>query len=334
MGLSSSEERFSKWRWKMTRYTFLVLAALMLWSSVPAPLYGFGPATHAYLARQVGDQQGPASLPEIYGAVLPDVFNLVFGDTYQTELATRTHYEFMKLVEQAQSAEDKALAFGFASHNESWGADWTAHISSTADPNDGYVIAKADELAALLAPKVRLFLLFSGVPNSSAVVEEVLPLVAHSAVETAIDLLIAQNEDPDIGERLVWAARTRGWSAPLLLGKAYAADLAAMAGTTEAVAAPLIIAAESEFRLQVESYGAALSEEDPLDALTQQGAEIAKLLLAAEQGIILDIPADLMKEILNAALDVVRDDYAAQLAATVTRVRQELESHGIARPAQ
>jgi hypothetical protein len=31
---------------------------------------------------------------------------------------------------------------------------------------------------------------------------------------------------------------------------------------------------------------------------------------------------------------VVRDDYAAQLAATVTRVRQELESHGIARPAQ
>jgi hypothetical protein len=317
----------------MTRYTLFVLAVLMLWWSVPAPLYGFGLATHAYIAREAGDQQGPASLPEIYGAVLPDVFNLVFGDTYQTQLATQTHLEFMKLIEQAQSAQDKALAFGFASHNESWGADWTAHISSTADPNDGYVTAKADDLAALLAPKVRLFLLFSGVPNSSTVVKDVLPLVAHSAVETAIDLLVAQNEDPDIGERLAWAARTRGWAAPLLLGKAYAADLAATAGTTEAVAAPLIIAAESEFRLQVESYGAVLSQADPVDALTQQGAELARLLLAAEQGIIVDIPPDLMKEIVDAALDAVKDDYAAELAATVTRIRQELESHGIASPA-
>jgi hypothetical protein len=317
----------------MTRYTFLVLAVLMLGWSVPAPLYGFGPATHAYIAREVGDQQGPACLPEIYGAVLPDVFNTIFGDTYQTELATQTHLEFMKLIEQAQSGSDKALAFGFAGHNELWGADWTAHISSTADPNNGYVTAKADELAAILEPQVRLFLLFSGVPNSNTVVKEVLPLVAHSAIETAIDLLVAQNEDPDIGQRLVWAARTQGWSAPLLLSKAYAVDLATAAGTTEAVAAPLIIAAESEFRHEIESYGAALSQEDAVDALTQQGAELAKLLLAAEQGITLDIPADLMKEIVDAALDVVKDDYAAELATTVTRVRQELESHGIARPA-
>jgi hypothetical protein len=99
------------------------------------------------------------------------------------------------------------------------------------------------------------------------------------------------------------------------------------------VAAPLIIAAESEFTFQIESYGIALSKEDPVDALAQQGAELAKQLLAAKQGIIVDVPVDLMTQILEAAIDVVKNDYAAELAATVTYVRQELESHAIPTPA-
>ncbi len=317
----------------MTRYILLVVTALVLVWSVPAPLYGWGSATHAYIVREVGDKQGSASLQEIYGALLPDAFNVMFGDSYQGQLWTQTHYEFMKLVEKAQSTNDKAVAYGFASHNESWGADQTAHISSTIHPNNGYVTGKRDELAAILEPQVKLFLLFSGVPNANTVVKEMLPMVADSAIETAIDLLVARTEDPDIGERLVLAARTRGWSAPILLNKAYAADFATSAGTTEAVAAPLIIAAESEFRHQIELYGAALSQEDPVDALAEQGTELAKLLLAAEQGIIIDIPVDLMKEIVNTAINVVKDDYAAELAATITRVRQEMESHGVARPA-
>jgi len=317
----------------MTRYALLVSAVLMLLWSVPAPLYGWGSATHAYIAREVGEKQGSTSLQEIYGALLPDAFNMMFGDPYQGQLWTQTHYEFMKLVEKAESKTDKAVAYGFASHNEAWGADGTAHISSITHPDTGYVIGKRDELAAILEPQVRLFLLFSGVPNATTVVKEVLPIVADSAIETAIDLLICQNEDPDIGERLVLAARARGWSAPILLSKAYAADFASTAGTTEAVAAPLIIAAESEFRDQIESYGTALTQDNPVDALSEQGAELAKLLLAAEQGIIVDIPVDLMKQIVNAAIDVVKDDYGAELAATVSRVRQELESHAITSPA-
>jgi hypothetical protein len=154
--------------------------------------------------------------------------------------------------------------------------------------------------------------------------------VAHTAIETAIDLLVCQKEDPDLGQRLVWAARTQGWSAPILLCKAYGADLATAAGITEAAADPLIIAAESEFRHQIELYGTALSQESPVDALAEQGVELAKQLLAAQQGTIVDIPADLMTQILNAAIDAVKDDYAAELAAAVTQVRKELESHGVA----
>jgi hypothetical protein len=315
----------------MTRHALLVGAALMLLWSVPAPLYGYGSATHAYIAREVGNKQGPTSLQEIYGALLPDLFNVTFGDPYQDQLWTLTHYEFMKLVEKAGSENDKALAYGFASHNEAWGADRTAHISSIGHPDSGYVMRKSDELAATLEPQVRLFLLFSGVPSANAVVDEVLPTVAHTAIETAIDLLVCQKEDPDIGQRLLLAAQTRGWSAPILLCIAYAADLAATAGTTEAVAAPLIIAAESEFRFQIELYGTALSQENPVDALAQQGADLAKQLLAAKQGIIVDVPVDLMKEIMNAAIDAVKNDYAAELAATVTHVRHELASHGVAK---
>jgi hypothetical protein len=317
----------------MTRRALLVTVAFVFLSSVSAPLYGWGSATHAYIAREVGDKQGSATLQEIYGALLPDVFNVMFGDPYQEQLWTLTHYEFTQLVDRAESANDKALAFGFASHNEAWGADRTAHISAIGHPDSGYVVRKSDELAATLGPQVRLFLLFSGVPNPSTVMDEVLPAVAHAAIETAVDLLVCQNQDPAIGQRLVLAARTRGWSAPILLCKAYAVDLAATAGTTEAVAAPLIIAAESEFRLQIELYGTALSQQNPIDALTQQGAELAKQLLAAKQGIIVDIPTDLMKQILDAATDAVKDDYAAELVATITQVRQELQSHGVASPA-
>jgi len=295
------------------------------------PVYGWGSATHAYIAHQIGEQQGSSNLTEIYGAVLPDAFNVMFGDPYQGELWTETHYEFMKLVDEAETESDKALAYGFANHNEAWGADQTAHISALDDPSQGYVIRKQNELAATVEPQVKLFLLFSGVSNANEVIDEVLPTVAHAAIETAVDLLICQNEDPEIGQRLLLAARTRGWSAPVLLCKAYAAGFAETAGTTEAVAAPLIIAAENEFRYPMELYGTALTEEDPVTALAEQGADLAKLVVAAELGIIVDIPVDLMTEMLDSATELVQDDYAVELAATITYVRAELESHGVTR---
>jgi len=302
---------------------------VLLWS-VPAPLYGWGSATHAYIAGQLSDKPGSTNLQEIYGALLPDVFNVMLGEPYQDDLWTQTHDQFMKLIESAASQRDKALAYGFASHNEAWGADRTAHISSITHPNAGYVTGKRDELVAILEPQVKLFLMFSGVPNASEVVKDMLPMIADSAIETAVDLLVCESQDPGLGERLVLAARGRGLSAPILLNKGYAADFAATAGVTEAVATSLIVETETEFRRQMELYGTALAQEDPMDSLAQQAAELARLLLAAEQGLVVDIPADLMKQILEEAIDVVKDDYAAELTATIARVRQELQSHGVA----
>ena len=55
---------------------------------------------------------------------------------------------------------------------------------------------------------------------------------------------------------------------------------------------PLIVAAEDEFRGQIELYGSVLAQEDPLDALAEQAADLAGQLLAAQQGLVVDVPAD------------------------------------------
>ena len=156
-----------------------------LWS-MGAPLYGWGSATHAYIASQLSDNPGAASLQQMYGAVLPDVFNLMLGEPFQGPLCTQTHEQFVKVVENAATERDRAVAYGFASHNEAWGADRTAHISSVTHPETGYVTGKRDQLVAALEPQVKLFLIFSGVPNASAVVKDILPMVADSAIETAV----------------------------------------------------------------------------------------------------------------------------------------------------
>jgi hypothetical protein len=82
-------------------YALLVGVAVVFLPIVSGPLYGWGSATHAHIAREV-----------------------------------------------TESEHDKALAFGFASHNEAWGADRTAHIGTKHHPDSGYVIHRQNELAA------------------------------------------------------------------------------------------------------------------------------------------------------------------------------------------
>lgn len=315
----------------MKRFALLVITGLVFALNVSSPVYGWGSATHAYIVhRTVG--KGSADMQAIYGSVLADVFNTMVADPYRDPLWVLTHYDFQKFVDQAQSPNDKALAYGFASHNESWGADKTAHISSVGLAQSGYVIHKSQELAAVLMPSVRLFLLANGVSNPDEVLDLALPTVAHTAIETAVDLLLCRNEDPDLGQRLVLAAQTRGWAAPILLCKAYAGDVAATAGVPESVASALIVGAENEFRLQMQVYGAAFCKEDPVQALAEQGVELSKQILASAQGGVIDVPVDLMKQILTAAVDVVKGDYAAEVEATLTQVRKELELHAFAEP--
>jgi len=285
-----------------------------------APVSGYGAATHAYMARELGDDYGFVNLQEMYGAVLPDMFNLMFDAPYQDYLWNETHYEFMKLVDLGWFGGRKAMAFGFASHNEPWGAD-AAHF--------GYIADKTALLAASVEDYVAWVLLMAGAPDPDALAAEVTPIVAESAVESAIDLLIARNEDPQIGVRMLAAAAARGPFVPRLLRRAYARDLAEHEGIGVREAGEIITTAERQFRQSIELYGIILSLGDPLDPMAEQGAEIAEQLLAGRYGADIDVSPSVMAYLLEAAIDLVEADYAAEIEATITRVATELDDHGI-----
>ncbi len=283
--------------------------------------FGWGAATHTYLAKELGSQQGIMNLQEMYGAVLPDMINLMFGYSYQEYLWNETHYEFMKVVEEAKLPISKAFAYGFASHNEDWGADHTAH--------GGYVTAKTDILSPLLKIKIKDFLVAHGISPDPILLDQIASRIAHNAVESAVDLLISQNEAPYIGMQLSLAAKSRAPSIPKLLRKAYSKDFAYEAGISFREATIIIVNAERQFEEYMELYGGILMQANAMNLMAVQGAKLAELILEKEYGISVNVPPVLMKFCLNAAVIVVKNDYSDELATTLSYLEEELESHGI-----
>src|SRR4030042_2528454 len=155
----------------------------------------------------------------MYGAVTPDMFNLLFGYPNQNYLWNETHNEFMKVVDKAQLRVMKAFAYGFESHNEEYGADYSAHKHSAMGLGDGYVNVKRDILAPQLVSPLTQFLVNKGFSDSEAqfLAGQMAPIIADSAVESAIDYLVSQNEDSYGGVRMVMAAGSRSSLVPLLL---------------------------------------------------------------------------------------------------------------------
>lgn len=301
---------------KSTINFILILFVLSLSSQMA---FGFGAATHTYLAHRLGSQYGITNLHEMYGAVTPDMFNLLFGYPYQDYLWNETHYEYIKVVDKAQLRVMKAFAFGFESHNEEYGADYSAHIRSAIGLGDGYVIVKRDILAPQLVPRLKRFLMNEGFPEYEAqlLAGQLAPAIADSAVESAIDYLVSQNEDPYVGIRMVMAAGTRSSLVPLLLFRAYVWDFAQQPGITFEEAAFVIFEAEEQFRQYMMLYGGVLSHADALDMMAEEGSRLAEIILEEEYGLSLTIPPRLMKRCLLAAIRVVKDDYSAELAATL-----------------
>jgi len=297
---------------------------------VPNLAFSWGSATHAYLAKELGHEPGVMNLQEMYGSVLPDMFNLMFGYEHQDYLWTETHYQFMKVVEEAKSDESKAFAYGFASHNEDWGADLTAHISSiTANPEEGYVVTKKKILAPQLRLGIMLFLNANGIAYTPELLEEFALTIADSAIESAVDLLVSQNEDTQIGRRMQVAAKLRSPFVPMLLSRAYAKDFAGEAGIIVEEAILIIVETEEQFKEYMELYGEILTQENAVDLMAEQGAQLAELMLEERYGIIVEVPSELMKTGLLAAIDVVKNDYSEELAATLDYVKEQLENHEV-----
>ena len=307
------------------RRLITTMALLFATLSFVAPAFPWGSGFHAHLDGQLGkrvifDRQ------ERYGGMGMDVFNFMFGNpAVSSYLYDQTHNQFMKVWDAARLPMGKALAFGYVSHNDVWGADMTAHHHGlTFGQGQGYVIAKAELLKGMLAQIPE----FAALNLPDPVVME----IAHNLVEYGTDILVKRIE-PRIGEHVIFSSLARSPEFPLLLVKAYGEGLASAAGISRLEAAQLIISTEMEFRKTMIAYGQALTMEEAtaIQLVSEQMAALAAAFLAS-YGIVLPEGVDLvplLKAGIEGAMLLCAPDFSGELAATVEEVKLQLKAHGI-----
>jgi uncharacterized protein YgfB (UPF0149 family) len=313
--------------------SWTILAALVLILGLSASqAWAWGSATHTYIDDRL-NRQGPGqkNLGEMYGGVAPDVFNYLFAP-YQPYLYGQTHDDFLKVWEAAgpaRSSVKRALAYGFVSHNDLWGADVTAHHDGlTFGQGQGYVIAKAQAMKPILIAALASW----GVMLPDAVALD----LSHNFVEYGVDVLV-KNLDARVGAKMAGAALKRHPTFPPLLVQAYGDDVAATLGLSSRKAAQLILAAEKSFRKTKIYEGQALMQDDAaaINLLAEELADFAQAYLA---GFGVTLPSGVGREqivvlaenFIGLAMTMCQGDFAQELAATIVYVNQQLDTHGIA----
>jgi hypothetical protein len=284
-------------------------------------------ATHAYIEEHLYKKQGQTDsvvlYNRIYGANAIDIFNNNFTSPYlefAAYLHDTTRDNFLKVWEEAASREEKAFAYGFVGHNNTWGMDSTAHVSGvTYGRGEGYVIAKARVLAAMLGPEIEAQL--GDLPD------DVLLNVCHYLVESGVDFLV-RSLDPTIGNKLMAAAYYRSEQVPALLINAYAADFSDLAGSPEN-AAQIIATAEGGFRVTMIGYGWALTKDNALDLVADGIAKIGADYLGLPPDSAEDL-APIAKQGILAAMELCAPDFEGELRATTGWVNGNLSSERIA----
>lgn len=304
------------------------LAALL--ALAPSPAAGWNGATHAYVARELHRAHGrwhhhgggAALADRIYGANAMDLFNndfTVVGQTVQQLLHDPARDLFLSPWWAAETDAEAAFAFGFASHNNAWGADSTAHVDGlTNRGHEGWIIWKA----RLLAPGVAARL----APFGIVLPEPTLQLVSHILVEQAVDFLLVAR-DPTLPQLLVDTALARDAGVPDLLVRALANDLAPVVGSAEAAAA-LIRQDEALFRMDTLRYGTALGLPDGRLLVEQAIGDQAEAFLGLPDG-----TGAALQPVIHASIDeamgLCARDFMRELRATTGWVNGRLARHGL-----
>jgi hypothetical protein len=291
--------------------------------------YGWGSATHAYIDDRIGNKAPLRNLNEIYGGMAPDVFNYLFEHLdWLNYLYMETHYEHNIVVwRKAHTILEKAVAFGFVSHNGYYGADATAHGSydySLKEEPVGWVIAKAVNMAEILEVK-RLLTQFGLVENGEVTYAGY--ELCHTFVESAVDLLLARH-DRSLGGKISAAALARTREFPDLLVKAYAEGFAENCDLDSNSPATIIRSAETEFRKNMVSYGLALAQQPDVakELIVDQLVELAPAFLGA-YGVTIPEDTDLTElsnYLLGEAIDLVQGDYFKAVEGTISFVSDNL----------
>ena len=192
---------------------FRSIAVLLSIFALSTAGFAWAPATHAYIANQL--YEGIDPINTMFGAVAPDL-NQVLSTDQNSPFFTATHYGFQQVWDarnSVPSATAKHLAFGFVTHNELWGADHFAHITSNLYPNyvnyaypgqNGYVWVKAAQLCSLMTTQLQQG---GSVPPMAAFLLSD-PMNCHFIVEYAMDIVLKSTRDPQIAQKLLNASRS------------------------------------------------------------------------------------------------------------------------------
>jgi len=295
------------------------LLSLLTMAVCSTMAFPWGSAGHAYIdSRLFNDCRPLIQANAIYGGMVPDVFDYVFSVPCKADISNVTHTRFELIWNSVWNRPGKALAYGFVSHNDVWGADFTAHHSGiTFGATEGYVIAKAKMLmeAAPLPPEL---------PIPAELALE----LYHNFVETAVDVLIMRI-DPAIGRKITAAALLRTPLFPAVLGHAYGFMFASCFGSV-ASAAETIAAVEKEFRKSMLLYGQALCQDEAtaVQLLAGQTADLAEGFL----GMPLPMPKEevtaLVVQLVQGAMQLCENDFAAEIEATVVQVGNRMNDMG------
>lgn len=303
------------------RKALTILLVLLLTSPTA---FGWGYATHTVVGDELGVPGGILNADEIYGASAPDMFNMAFtlpvyvpGGLYDL-----THDHAERIWKAARTPRERALALGFCSHSDVFGADKTAHHDGiTYGQGEGYIIAKVDDMrAALTAIGYDLPTALAPLPVTQDLEDE----IYHSILEYATDVL-TRRIDPKVGARLALAAKFRSPRFPDLVYRTYQTEFDALLGAN---AKAVVVAVEEEFRQGLIEYGQllALTEAEILAVLPGYISDFAVDYLAMWG---LDLPpgvdtTPLAALYLDVAMNLCAADYEAELEATTQAVEKEL----------
>lgn len=168
--------------------TFLFVLAL--------PASAWGPTTHTYLITKI---LGTENHDAVFGSTLPD-FNGAARLRPRVDATIKhlTHYEFDRLA-------PSMFALGFSTHNGVWGADHFAHRYLEDEQSTYYATRKIKELSRETGLNLHL---------------------AEDVFEAAMDIRIAVDCGPWLGNLLRASARASGPENEQALVDAFAAPLA------------------------------------------------------------------------------------------------------------
>ncbi len=268
------------------------IAVCSLLLALLTPALAWPPGAHAYIANKLRNAN-PDNV--MFGAMTPDINQLLstsqvspyFFATHYPAIPDLTDQGFLDLWasgQQMNTPDARALAFGFATHNEAWGADYYAHIRSHLYPGytnpqyagqNGYVWVKAGQLCRLM--KAQLSAAGIDNPDLAALLDDTMN--CHFIVEYGMDLLLKSTRDPLIGSKVLAAAQ--GHDADAMRGlftETYKQEIAQ--GLTMGM---IMAGAEPDWKGLMTQYGTALSL--PMD---QAVPAVAAFLEALAENLLAD----------------------------------------------